>query len=622
MAVIKSRRILTKVVTQNKLNIIYNVKGNVKKSELLETQSPVKLVLLEPNNPKLDSVAYQVKVAVSGNVIKLNDAEQNIDNYAFGKKINTAIGAIMLVPNQGKKLTQDMVINVQPIQKVVDNLLAGIQVTPNKEKQSFIVNFSMSHPNRDKASLILNSLIEQYDADATEDKIKVTRATSDFINNRLDLISKDLSSSDSRVADYKDRNNLVDMSSEVQMYMQNASDNERKLIEYQTQLRLADMMRESVSEESGLLPSNIGLNDPSIEATVKSYNDLVLEREDLLKSATPDNPIVQNLNKNNSDIRSNLNTSLQNYRNVLSTNVNVIQAQTGKYSGKLGQLPNQERDYKDISRQRQVFESLYLVLLQKREETEIRAAATPANIKMVDEAYGSSIPVSPKKGVIILGSLIFGFIIPFAILYIKFLLDNKVQSRRDVEAEFPAPILGEIPSSEYPIIKENDRSSLAEAIRILRTNISFMLTKKKGESSVIYVTSTTSGEGKSFIATNLAKILAMSGKKVLLLGADIRSPKVLDYLGLSHLQHTNIGITQYLINPDMPIDQIIIRKPAPYDFDIIYSGYIAPNPAELLLNGHFSEIIEYGRDNYDYVIVDTAPVSLVTDTILISEFAD
>src|SRR5690606_3849279 len=277
--------------------------------------------------------------------------------------------------------------------------------------------------------------------------------------------------------------------------------------------------------------------------------------------------------------------------------------QTNKYAGKLGQLPNQERDYKDISRQQQIFESLYLFLLQKREETEIQAAATPANIKIIDEAYGSAIPVAPRSYMVLLGAILIGFIVPFAILYIKFLLDNKVQSRRDVEAEFPAPILGEIPSSEDPIIKDNDRSSLAEAIRILRTNISFMLSKNKGESAVIYVTSTTSGEGKSFIATNLSKILAMSGKKVLLLGADIRSPKVLDYLGLSHLQHTNVGITQYLINPDMPISEIVISKPAPYDFDIIYSGYIAPNPAELLMNGNFEDIIQFGRENYDYVIV-------------------
>src|SRR5690606_16372453 len=196
---------------------------------------------------------------------------------------------------------------------------------------------------------------------------------------------------------------------------------------------LADMMRESVGGDNSLLPSNIGLNDPSIEASVKSYNELILEREDLLKSATPDNPIVRNLEKNIADVRNNLTSSLRNYRNVLSTNVNVIQSQTNKYSGKLGQLPNQEKNYKDISRQQQIFESLYLFLLQKREETEIKAAATPANLKIIDEAYGSLVPVSPKKSIILLGAIILSFIIPFIILYFRFLLDNKVQSRRDVE---------------------------------------------------------------------------------------------------------------------------------------------------------------------------------------------
>src|SRR5690606_29258621 len=177
--------------------------------------------------------------------------------------------------------------------------------------------------------------------------------------------------------------------------------------------------------------------------------------------------------------------------------------------------------------------------------------------------------------------------------------------------------------SEHPIIEENDRSSLAEAIRILRTNISFMLgAAKKNESAVLYVTSTTSGEGKSFIATNLAKILSMSGKKVLLLGADIRSPKVLDYLGLSHLQHTNIGITQYLVNPEMSVSNIVIEKPAPYNFDIIYSGYIAPNPAELRMNVHLAVLITNGRMQYDYVIVATARVSMVTDPLLIAEHAN
>src|SRR5690606_940903 len=491
-----------------------------------------------------------------------------------------------------------------PVNQSVDKLLNEVQIVPNKEKQSYVVNYSINSGNISKAKLILNSIIDQYNKDVTDDKTRISKATTQFIDSRLDLISKNLSEADSKVADYKDRNNMVDMSSEVQLYMQNASENERKLVEYQTQLRLADMMGSAVNTTTGnLLPTNIGLEDQSIEATVKSYNDLVLERDDLLKSATPDNPIVQNLNKNINEMGSNLRSSLSNYRQVLQSNVSAVQSQKNKFEGKLNQLPNQEKGFKDISREQQIVESLYLFLLQKREETEIQAAATPAILKIIDDAYGSDKPVSPKKSIILLGALFAGLLIPFGILYLKFLMDNKVHSRKDIEEKFNAPILGEIPASDDPVVKDNDRSSLAEAFRILRTNIAFMLGAKK-DSAVIFVTSTTSGEGKSFVSTNLSRILAMSGKRVLLIGADIRSPKVLDYLGLAHLQQTNICITQYIVTPDMPVENIITRKPPPYDFDIIYSGYIAPIPAELLMTGHIKDVTDYGPEHYDFVIVD------------------
>lgn len=343
--VMKSRRILTKVANNNRLNIVYNSKGKIMESELLESESPVKVILLDEDNPKLDSLTYTFRLTPKDNgQVKFSDKEQIIDQYVFGEKINTPVGAIMLMPQKGRKFESELEIDIVPIEKVVDGLLTNINITPNgKEKQSYIVNLSMNHTNRKKAALIINSVIEQYDLDAKEDKLKLTKATSEFINNRLALITKDLSQSDSKVATYKDQNNLIDMRSEVQMYMESAADNERKLIEYQTQLRLADMMRESVTDEMKLLPSNIGLTDPSIEATIRSYNELVLEREDLLKSATPDNPIVKNLDKNINEVKKNLISSLQNYRNVLQTNVGVIQEQTSKYTGKLGSFQPKRR---------------------------------------------------------------------------------------------------------------------------------------------------------------------------------------------------------------------------------------------------------------------------------------
>jgi len=499
-----------------------------------------------------------------------------------------------------------------------------VQVVPNSEKQSYIVNFSLTGPVIQKSRLILNSLIKQYNEDVSEDKNKLTNSTSLFINSRLKLIGQDLDIADRNVQSYKANNNMTDLRAESELNLKTLSEAEKDVLEKRTQVQLVDYMVEEMGkgDDLQLLPTNVGLSDQSIEKNLVEYNKMILERSDLLNSSTKENPVVKNITESIRSLKKNLKVSLDNYRSVLLFSLKSAESKKNQLQGRISGIPNQEFGFREIARQQQTVESIYLFLLQKREENEIKASATPDVLKVIDAAYGSSIPVAPKKVVILVAALFLGLIIPFVILYLKFLLDNKVQSRKDIEAFFPAPILVEIPVSNNTVVQENDRSSLAEAFRILRTNISFMLSSNKKDSSVIFVTSTTSGEGKSFVSTNLARILAMSGKNVLLLGADIRSPKVLDYLGLSYLQHTNIGITQFLINPSMDINNIIIKKPDSYKFDIIYSGYIAPNPAELLMNGHFSSIVQYGREHYDYVIVDTAPVSLVTDTLLIAENAD
>ena len=623
--ILKSRRIVRKVVEESTLNISYFSIGKVKSTEVLAKDSPIKLIPVNSNNPKLDSLSYTANIVINDeNSFDLTDNNRKLKNLTFGSKIESPLGVLMILPNGIIKrfIGNEFKVTYQPINKSIDFVIGSVDMAQNKDKQSYVVNLTMENSLREKAELILNSIIQKYNEDVSNDKNQVNKATTDFINKRLELISVELSDADRNVANFKDDNRLVDMANEAQLYLQTATENEKRLLEAETQLTLATLMKESIKpDNSSLLPSNIGLQDGSIEQTIANYNRIVLERDDLLKSATSDNPVVKNLNDNLSGLNKSLKTSLDNYVRGLQLKVTSLSSQQSKFQGKLGNIPGQEEGFKNISRQQQIVESIYLFLLQKREETEIQAAATPANLKVIDEAYGADRPVAPRKFFVFVAAIFISLLVPFGFLYLKFLLDNKVHSRKDIEARFSAPILGEIPASEDPVVKDNDRSSLAEAFRILRTNISFMIGTKK-DSAVVFVTSTTSGEGKSFVATNLSRILAMSGKKVLLIGADIRSPKVLDYLGLSHLQHTNIGITQYLINPDMPVDNIIIHKPTPYDFDIIYSGYIAPNPAELLMNGHFKEVVEYGRQNYDYVLVDTAPVSLVTDTLLISEFAD
>src|SRR5690606_5881414 len=315
MEVLRSRRLMRKVVDNNRLYLSYFIKGNIRSSEVLEVQSPLKMLLLEPDHSRLDSIDYTFTVTKKGDGYKIKDEIEGTREYVLGSKLETPIGPISLIPQESNKFWEgELQVSYIPADITVDILRNGVQITPNKELQSFLVNFSMNYPLIAKAELVINALIDQYNQDVTYDKAQVTRATSKFINSRLELISKDLAEADSKVADFKDRNQMTDMEAEARLYMQNATVNEQKLVEYQTQLSLADMMRDAtVNSEYELLPSNIGLTDPSIQTNIKSYNDLVLERDDLLKSATADNPIVLQLNKNILQVNKTLQVSLDNY---------------------------------------------------------------------------------------------------------------------------------------------------------------------------------------------------------------------------------------------------------------------------------------------------------------------
>ncbi|WP_313304476.1 polysaccharide biosynthesis tyrosine autokinase [Empedobacter sp.] len=624
--VLKSKRLITKVVEENNLNIQYFSKGRVAEVELTQEKSPIKIIFLneaDKTNEDLEA-KFIVQIKSTTKFILTNKTTSTEKEYSFGQKINDKIGSFVISPNKNlaKSIDNEYLIVLNSIDKTVDNYQKKLAIDPNSEKSSKIINFSLVGPVPEISKKVINDLIINYNKDIVGDNHKLTEATSKFIDSRLAIVSGDLDGVDKQLEQYKQSNNITDVTSEANIFLESAADNEKKLLDASTQLQLVEYMNGALNtSRTDLLPSNIGLEDKSISSEISSYNELVLAKEDMLKSVTNEHPNVIKLQEQINDVKRNLKNSLKLYRNNTQTILNTIQGKQNQIAGKIKKVPSQERGFRDISRQQQIVEALYLFLLQKREENEIKAAATPENIKVIDYAYGIKEPVSPKKSIIFLGALIVGLIIPFIIIYIYKLLNNTVNSKEDVENAVGAPIAGQVPKSNISILENNDNSSAAEAFRILRTNVNFLL-KNSTDPQCIYITSTTSGEGKSFISTNLTQILTMSGKSVLLIGADIRSPKVLDYLGISDQYIHKYGVTEYLISNDVNIDDIIIKKPAHYKFDVIYSGQIAPNPSELLMNGRFDDIIKYGKEHYDYVIVDTAPVSLVTDTLLISDDAD
>lgn len=619
--VIKSNRLLTKVVLKNHLNVKYSNVGDIVTKQIPQENSPISIIFLTNDNQSNQSFLITI---LSNTKYKLeNKKTKDSKTYSFGQKVTIKDESFIITTNgyHTDIINKQLQIDKEPIDATVNNLKNSLSIDPNSDKTSKIINFSIVGAVPEISKKIINDLIDTYNKDILYDNNRLTEATSKFINNRLKIISVDLSGVDRSLEQYKVNNKITDVTSEASIFLESASDNDKNLLTSTTQLQLVDYMNEALStNKTDLLPTNLGLTDASIALEIDAYNKLVLSKEDMLKSVTKEHPNVVQLQEQINNVKKNLKNSLRIYRTNTQLTVNSIQGKQNQIAGKIQKVPSQERGFRDISRQQQIVESLYLFLLQKREENEIKAAATPENIKVIDFAYENKTPVSPKKNIIYLGALILGFIIPFSGIYIYFLLNNTVKSKEDIENNLDIPIAGEIPQSKEPIIELNDQSIVSESFRLLRTNINFLLKGDKN-AKAICVTSTISGEGKSFISINLAQILSMSDKSVLLIGGDIRKPKVLEYLGLLEEFKSKKGISEYLASNELNVSDIIIKSPN-YKFDVIRSGKVPPNPAELLMNGRFKDIIDYGKNNYDYVIIDTAPVNLVTDTLLVSDNAD
>ncbi|MGK0324360.1 MAG: capsular exopolysaccharide synthesis family protein, partial [Psychroserpens sp.] len=371
---------------------------------------------------------------------------------------------------------------------------------------------------------------------------------------------------------------------------------------------------------SDFLPADVGITDSNVSQITNRYNELVLRRNQVLKNSSDKNPTVINLNNQINALKGNLNQSIE---NIISTNqitLNNLNRENSRIRGQIYSAPTKERQFRDIKRQQDIKESLYLYLLQKREETAITLGMSSANAKVIDLAYASGNPISPKKNVIYLAAMLIGFFIPVSLIYAIDLIDNKIHTKEDVQRLIKAPYIGDIPKGQgkLKVVSKVDYSPKAEAFRIIRTNIDFMLQKNNGPCKTIFVTSTTAQEGKSHTVTNLASSFSFSEKKVLLIETDIRVPRVNDYLKIKAKQ----GLTDFISDKSLSIQDVIVNIPDNEFLDVIPSGTIPPNPAELLMSSRINYLFEESKKKYDYIVVDTAAVGLVTDTLIISDHAD
>jgi len=634
--VITSRGVIEEVVKTLKLNLQYFTKGRILESEIYKN-APISINFIAS-----DSIINQTNFNFYVEVVSelafeyraTEDAEPQ--RYTFGATIPTFFGGMVITPNSNSEKKLDLTdtelrVQMTSVEVLTESLRNRIDVYQSG-KSSKIVSISLVDPLPEKAKDIINTLIKEYDQYSSYIKNIRSKNTASFIDSRIDLIASDLVSVDDSIVRFKTSNKITDVTSEAGQFLSSSAQNEQLLDESKTQLRVLEYMNESLQDDASYapIPGNLGSGDPAISALASRYSELLANRERLLRSAGEKNLVVVELDQSLNAIRENLKQNIDNAKKSLRIRMSSLENQSERINSKIFSVPGQERKLRSIERKQGIKESLYLYLLQKREEAAITLTATSPNLKIVDEAYSYGDPVSPNTKVIYMAALFLGLFIPFSVIYVKDLLDTKIHNREDLEGSIKdITVLGELPRLKgkelASLVKRNDRSLLSESFRIIRTNFDFVRRGRhvKKYDNVIFVTSTINGEGKSFFSINMALTLANTDKRVLLIGADIRNPKTdLGIINQNKKRVSKIGLTEYLSDDAILVGEAIETYEVENNkIDVILSGKIPPNPAELLMSDRMEPLFDKVSDQYDYVIVDTAPSMLVTDTLLFSHFA-
>ena len=541
---------------------------------------------------------------------------------SLNEPVETLAGTLLIHPN--RELSRDTTYRV--IHKRPELVVAGfrkmLMVTLHK-KESNIINLSMksSMPDRDRA--LLHQLIEQYNLNAIVDKNMLASNTGAFIEERMNIITAELSEAEKTVSQYKEKNKIANIEAQARLILEANSVEQQALAEIETQLNLVDYIDEFMRNESkqgSLIPANIGITDAALGSSLSQYNSIMLQRMRIQRTATANNPVLEQMDAQLSSMRQNIIATIASVRESLRIRKRDLQAQDSKFNRQIQNAPEQEREYVRIVRDQKIKEQLYLFLYKKREENALMLAATTIPAKVVDVPQCDVRSRSPKLKNLLVLCFMLGLMFPAALLYIYTLLNDKIDDVKDYERRVKAPMLGEIVQNSrhaHIAIREGESTVSAELFRLMRTNLRFVISSEV-KSPVILVTSCINGEGKSYISCNIALSLAILGKKVALVGMDIRKPMIAQYFGLSQRGH----LTAYLAEPSVTIDDIIVPSGEHKNLDLLPCGTIPPNPAELLQSKRVEELFAELRKRYDYIIVDTAPLALVSDTYLLDRIAD
>ena len=624
--ILKSKKLIEQVVKDLGLTAEIYQEAAFTKKELYKDTSPVIInVIGEKKDASDEQKKLDILLEIKGSELILSsDKMSDVIRTTYNKTISLPNANIIIQKNpdyKGEKI-EELLLKVYNTERIVNYYREILSIAP-KDKDATVIGITLDLPIKSKTQDFLNKLVVVYNQDAINDKNSESKKTKDFIDERIAIIAKELGDVENEKQSFKTENQITDIATETKINLETNAQARARQLEVDSQLELTNALMDYLSKQGDyqILPNNIGLSDASAGNVINSYNQLIIERNRLLENSTAQNPVVIDITKKINSMRFSVMETLSKNRTGLQLERNKYLEEQGKLMSRISKVPTQEKLFRSIERQQQIKENLYLLLLQKREETQLSLAVTAPKAKIVDYAHSTEKPVAPKKLIIMLAALLVGIVLPFGVIYIKELLDNKIKTKHDIEKLSETVVLAELPKirkGESDIVGRNDLSPMAEAFRILITNMNFMIPKKE-RGKVVFVTSTIKGEGKTFTSVNLALTLANPNRKVIIIGSDIRNPQLQRYDKNSRIY---MGLTEFLYDENVTLEKVIHQSNMNPHLDVIYSGAIPPNPTELLTNGRYQVLLETLKPLYDYIIVDTAPLMLVTDTFLFADLAD
>lgn len=624
----RSKKLMREVVQRVHADVSYQIKDGLRSNELYN-ESPVLVSLPDALPEQSFSFTMTLKDAKTVTLSDFSGIEAK-PSYEVALNDTVAIiegmNVVVTATNYLRDSWLNTPIRVQklPVESMVNYYKNALGIQQEEEEAS-ILTLALKDSSPARAEDVLNTLITVYNEEAIKEKNQVAVNTANFINERLIIIERELGNVESNLESFKQRNQIVDIASSAGMYMTESQKYNADAMELETQLRLANFIKDYLtdpSKETDLIPSNTGISDMNIENQISLYNAAKLKRDHLIDDSSVNNPVVQELNNSLRAMKQSIIRAVDNMIVSLNVKRNDAQNREMRAQDRVTAIPTKERQMLSIERQQKIKEALYLFLLNKREENALSQAMADNNARVIDGAEGSNAPISPNRNRILLLGLLVGIALPGAVCLAILFMDTRVHGRKDIEGVISVPYLGEIPLDKEAMkdhrrkvmaVKEQGDDIVSEAFRILRTNMAF-LSKKDKPAQVITFTSFNIGAGKTFIARNLSMSLAYMKKRVVMVDLDIRKGTLSRHFG-----HYHVGVTNYLSDNTVKVDDIIQHQEG---FDLIPAGILAPNPAELLMDNRLDELMNELRTRYDYIIADNVPVGLIADATIANRIAD